>query len=450
MGPDLDGDRVPDAVDNCGGVFNPDQRNQTEENGAGNACDSKITSAHGEPIAIVRFTATDQFGNPIWDFQVSGTVTRYFPDGSPPTEGPMGVLAFDQGAAEFYLPVMWQSCDPTVCEIPTTIDYSYNPVSGCDVGGASGSVEAKAGEIRYVNATLRCAGVQIALVDADYNPLPGGCFAVQADEGGYQSSVCDTQGDGIVQIMGLAPGYYRTYLAEGGSQYDGSSYSGFYGRSIDRDACIGWERVLIVDGSAGMYYMTMRILCNNQRPNPPQVIRCAGSDCYMVLSIESTRSLALYEPSFWDAPKDLANTLFCESLGGMAGQIPKFGDYLSITTGWACGGAAAYAEGNTYTMEDASEAVLKSSACSLVDEFIKRSVIGPICSVADWMGTNWLDWMKQSEIIDAGVLGGCYVIPVNQYSHEPDYGWHQQNGFPVLPPDPWCYSESGSYMGDWD
>ena len=132
------------------------------------------------------------------------------------------------------------------------------------------------------------------------------------------------------------------------------------------------------------------------------------------------------------------------------GKTPKRGGTFWTAPGTACGGAATYVNGDEVTMEDTAVNLAQGSLCGLADEFTNKSVIGPMCSVANWMGTNWLNWMKQSEIIDAGVMGGCYAIPVNSYTHAPEYGWHQQAGFPLIPTDPWCYSESGPYMGDWD
>jgi hypothetical protein len=170
----------------------------------------------------------------------------------------------------------------------------------------------------------------------------------------------------------------------------------------------------------------------------------------MIWSQELTNTIASHDPSRTEALKSLGTTLLCEGVGGLVGKIPKIGGYFSTATSSACGGAATYVDGDEVTLEDTAINLGQGATCQIVDEFTSRSVFGPLCSVTAWIGTSWLEWMKQSEIIDAGVMGGCYAIPVNQYTHEPEYGWHQQAGFPLIPGDPWCYSETGPYMGDWD
>jgi hypothetical protein len=450
MGPDNDGDRVPDAVDNCVGKFNPDQYDTELGSAGGDACDKTILSESDEPIAVVRFAVVDQFGNNLWDFGVTGTVTRYFPEG--PTEGPLGELAFGRGAAQLYLPIMWSACGdgPPWCPIPTTVAYGLNPIAGCDTSGAGGEIEAKGGEIRYVTMQISCTGVRVALVDENFAPIPGGCFGAQVGSGITVASACDTEGDGIVEISGLENGAYRVYLAESGQLFNGTTYDGYYGRGVDRALCDGWEQLLIVDGGSGMYHVTMQILCGDSRTNPSHGIRCAGSDCYMIWSQEMTANVAAQDPSRLDAIRDLTTNLACDTVGGITGKLSKrFGGVFSTVTSWACGGAATYVVDGELNAEDAAMSLGQGSACTLAGEFTKGT-IGSICSVGLWMGTNWLDWMKQSEIIDAGIMGGCYAIPVNQYTHEPEYGWHQQEGFPLISTDPWCYSESGPYIDDWD
>src|SRR5438034_6938543 len=59
---DADGDRVPDAVDNCPKVFNPDQDDQ-DNDGIGTTCDS--TKGVPDSLSYVVLYLRDQRGRPI-------------------------------------------------------------------------------------------------------------------------------------------------------------------------------------------------------------------------------------------------------------------------------------------------------------------------------------------------------------------------------------------------
>jgi hypothetical protein len=439
-GPDSDHDTVPDLFDNCPTQYNPDQRNDDnapptgDPGDPGDACDSGFEEGQKYPSSLVRWVTLDQFGRPIDTFQVTGTITRYYPDGDVQESDFGGALGFSyqDGAAQFRL-WPWVICGDEACETPITIDWSVSTGQpGCDpLTGDGGSNSLTAGEITYLVARVSCSAIQISLVDANSQPLGGACFGITPIEEYWLNKLtCDIDGDGIVIIEQVGLGARKIEVV-------GQSVS----RSFDANRCDGLHGVVGLTEYT-QYFTTIRIRCDEDRLPPVKQQFCDGIDCYIVFSVEETRRMAAAstEGGVMKGLSALAFGMMCEGMGFGLGKAGTFASNLEgFGFGMWCGdvGDAIGGETNSDSKDEFVELLLEG-VCAFAGSFGPLASLG--CGVFATMTKLGFGWLKTNDIINTSNDEGCYKVPVNNYGNA-DFGWNQQAGEGLSASHPWCYSE---------
>lgn len=429
-GPDTDKDTIPDLFDNCPNLYNRDQNdNPYGFDHLGDACDADLTEHRADywkPLSMIRFTLLDQNGNNIDVFRVHVQATL-FPADPFHTDNDVNLLA-TEGAAE----KGW-STDSSVI-----VAYELMPgaLAGCTYEGVEGEVHLTHGSITYITMQVSCAALQVAVVNADFDQIGGLCIDVASQYESFRR--CDVDGDGIIVFHGVPAGPAWISL---NAPYETSE--SIHGIS---PACQGKNGLVMMDEGA-LTYATLRVLCGDEIPLQPKMLRCmygAYSGCYVVYSKEMTAQMALDDPDWGEIGVDVTLGLLCELIGAKVSTLP-ISDLEAFGASQACGDMTNLVTGADPTAKEQAASTLINGACAIIG-VAATPLMGSLCAMTSIIAPKVFGIYLQGRFIEASEQGGCMMVPTNSNGQE-DWGYTQSNGIVIGPEHPMCYSVDDPHKG---